>query len=207
MKNLFSMYLRRHLTQSLILLGLTLFFLFKVIFNRATVSDSTPVSVIGVHHLGQDYFINRFYINKSIGDSIGEHGGGGSHICCVKLPDEWTVKLSAEVRWEVRRIVKPSNPSLPETAEVVGMYKAQVPIEKYDHPASFWVHFFSDGKVRIVVTPFSFDGDNHPIHWEDAQASRLASLGKTIDVFFTTEEISEFVHQAELDRKRYGDWR
>ena len=190
---------------SLIVMG-ALFFILNRMITHSTSEDSTPVSVIGVHHLGGEYLINQFYINKSIGDGVDESGGGGSHRCCVNLPNKWGPTLYADVRWEVHKILRPLDSGLPETVANVAIYKAQVPIEKYNEPAAFWVHFFSDGRVRIVVTPFAPDGDNSPIRWGDKEASRLASRGKAVEALFTSEELADFVRQAESDIKN-GGWR
>lgn len=163
--------------------------------------------MFSVHHLGEDYLISRFYVNKSIMDSVGEGGGGGSRMCCVSLPDKWNPRLSAEVRWEVHKLIRSYDHGPSQTAELVGMYKAQVPIEIYDKPSHFWVHFYSGGKVRIVVSPFSFDRENHPIRWGDEQSSRFASSGENLQYFFTADELAEFDRKIENDRKKYGGWR
>ncbi|MDN4036295.1 DUF3304 domain-containing protein [Massilia sp. YIM B02443] len=168
--------------------------------------EGLPVTVKGVHHLGPDYLISQFYIDKKIGDGVGEGGGGGSNVCCLILPKKWTPDLKVEVRWEVHHIVRPHSPLQSETAELVGIYQAQVPVEKYKEPDLFWVHFFSDGKVRVVVTPFGFDGDKHPIQWGNAQAAQLASSGKIIREFFSEEEVAEFARQADIDKKNLGGW-
>lgn len=196
----------RHPIRCFVVLG-GLFLLCKAIINYSTVEDSRPVSMFSVHHLGHDHLIDRFYVNKSIMDSVGEGGGGGSRMCCVNLPDKWNPRLSAEVRWEVHKLIRSSDKDAPKTAELVGMYKAQVPIEIYDKPSLFWVHFYPGGKVRIVVSPFSFDRENHPIRWGDEQSSRSASQGKVLEKFFTADELAEFDRIIKNDRKKYGDWR
>jgi len=206
MKIMFSNLLRQRFFLLLIVAGFAIWILIST-SNNVAAEDPVPVVVVGVQHLGREYLIERFYIDKRVGDSVGEYGGGGSERCCVTLPKKWNPNLEAEVRWEVRKIIRSSNPSVPDSANVIAIYKANVPIEKYKKPASFWVHFFSDGKVRIVVTPISFEVDGHPIIWGDIKSSDLASKGKILNDFFSTEEISEFVRQADIDKREYGDLR
>jgi hypothetical protein len=196
----------KHPILFLVLLG-GIFLLFKTIVNNSAVEARSPVSMFSVHHLGEDYLISRFYVNNSIMDSVGNGGGGGSRRCCVSLPDKWNARLSAEVRWEVHKLNRSPGYSPPESAEFVGIYKARVPIEIYDKPSSFWVHFYPGGKVRIVVSPFSFDRENHPIRWDDEQSIRSASQGDILENFFTIKELAEFNRIIESDRRKYGDWR
>lgn len=185
-----------------IVFGLCLFA--KAYFHS---DDRIPVSLVGVQHLGGDYLIARFYINKSIGDTVGEGGGGGSEVCCLTLPRDWNPTLKADVRWEVHHIIRSTDPAVPARAELTGIYQAQVPVEPYLKAANFYVHFFPEGRVRIVVSPITSDGERHPIRWGDAQATLTATTGKVIKALFSAQELSEMQREAELERKKYGDWR
>lgn len=196
---------------SLLLAGI-LFAFFTFLYNYLKINyfkveTHIPVSVTGVHHLGSDYRIADFYVDKYNGGTVGESGGGGGIVCCLMLPKKWYPGLKADVRWEVRHIIRPSDPALPETEEVAALYHAQVPVEAYVEPSHFWVHFFPQGRVRIVVSDTGPYGKGHPIQFDDMQAIQKAAAGSVVKALFTTEELAEFEHEAARDRKKYGDWR
>ena len=193
------------LTGVLLALATFLYHYFEINYFR--VETHIPVSLTGVQHLGSDYRISDFYVDKYSGGTVGESGGGGSIVCCLMLPKKWYPGLKAEVRWEVRHIIRPSDPALPETEEVAGLYRAQVPVEAYVEAAHFWVHFFSQGRVRIVVSDTGPYGKEHPIQFEDTQAVQRATTGSAIKTLFTTEELAALEREAARDRKKYGDWR
>lgn len=169
--------------------------------------DHFFAAVVGVHHLGPDYRIGNFYINKSIRDSVGEGWGGGSRRCCVNLPNKFSQKLKADVRWEVWRAVREGNSIVPTTNRVEGIFQAVVPVESYTDIGDFYVHFFPNGRVRIVISQYSPIGNLHPIRLDDPPAAQQATSGRKVEVMFSKAELEEFERQAERDRKLYGDWR
>lgn len=175
--------------------------------SAAKEPSSFPASLTGVHHLGSDYVINRFYINQSIGDNIGEGGGGGSMVCCMTLPQKWQPSMSVDVRWKVHRIIRSADPKLPDTEEIEGIYQAQVPVEEYKEPGDFFVHFFSNGRVRVVVSSDRSNGERHPIRREDTKAMQAATRGKPIKALFTEQELAAHSKMIEDHRRKYGDWR
>ena len=174
----------------------------------ASKPSSFPASLTGVHHLGPEYVINRFYVNQSIGDNIGESGGGGSMVCCMTLPQKWRPSISVDVRWEVHHIIiRSTDPKRPDTAELEGIYQAQVPVEEYAEPGDFFVHFFPNGRVRVVVSNFHSNDESHPIRQGDTKAIQTAIRGKPIKALFTEEELAEGLKKIEAHRRKYGDWR
>jgi len=180
---------------------------YRYVYCHPDEDTTVPVSITGVHHLGSDYFIRKFYINKSIGDNIDKGGGGGSNVCCLILPFKWSPHLIADVRWKVGHIIRSANPATPETAELEGIYRAQVPVEKYSELGNLYVHFFPDGRVRIVVSPNTSDSEVHPIRSSDTNASRAATFGKKESTLFTAEELSELRDKADSARLEHGGWR
>lgn len=178
-----------------------------LIYKSLKVEKNFPTTLTGVHHLGSDYFINRFYINKSISDNVGEGGGGGSHVCCLSLPKKWSPALTADVRWEVIHILRARDPSIQDTGEIEGIYRAQVPIEKYTKTGNFYVHFFPGRGVRIVVSDTPSFSEDHPIQSEDGRANTNATVGYPIASMFTEEELAENQREIDRDRKKFGGWR
>jgi len=183
------------------------FSIIVVIYNYYKVDNYIPVTVTGVHHMGGDYRIAAFYVDKYSGGTVGESGGGGSMVCCLMLPRKWYPGLKANVRWEVRHIVRSSNPALPETEEVAGLYHAQVPVEAYDEPENFWVHFFPQGGVRIVVSAFGPYGKQHPIQFGDTHATHQATTGFAVKALFSPDEIARLIDEDARNKEKFGDWR
>jgi hypothetical protein len=181
--------------------------LIAIVYNYYKVDKFIPVSLTGVHHMGSDYRIAEFYVDKYSGGAVGEGGGGGSMVCCVLLPKKWYPGLKAYVRWEVRHIIRPTDPATPETEEVAGIYHARVPVEPYREVGDFYVHFFSKGAARIVVSEFGPHGQQHPIQSSDSLAGQAATVGSPIKSLFTAEELAEFEREAVRDRAKNGDWR
>lgn len=197
---------RSHPIVSLLVLGVLLGS-YALLHARPKGTDRMPASIVGVQHLGSDHLIHKFYVNKGDYGNVGEGGGGGSFTCCVTLPKHWYPGLKADIRWEVYRIIKPTDPAEEETVESEGIYRAQVPVEPYREPGKFFVHFFPNGRVRIVVSPISHSGDGHPIRWGNAQESLLATAGTPVKEIFTAEEHAELDREDARDRAKYGSWR
>jgi len=173
----------------------------------ASEPSSFLASLRGVHHLGPEYFINRFYIDQSIGDNIDEGGGGGSVVCCLTLPQQWRPAISVDVRWKVHHIIKSTAPKLPDTAELEGIYHAQVPVEKYTKPGDLFVHFFPNGRVRVLVSGVASNSEEHPIRRGDKKAIQTATQGKAVKALFTDQELAQRLKMFDDNRKKYGDWR
>ena len=190
---------------SLILAG-ALFSVCSVLYNYYKADDYIPVTLTGVHHLGSDYRIAEFYVDKYGGDNVGKSGYSGI-VCCRMLPRKWSPGLKANVRWEVHHIVGSSDNEKPETEEITGIYHAQVPVEQYIEPDRIWVHFFPEGRVRIVVSPEGSDSEKHPIHPNDVQAIKRAATGRAVNALFTEQEISALRQETGSDRRNFGEGR
>jgi hypothetical protein len=171
----------------------------------------TPVGLTGIQHIGRNFNISDFYVDGANGGNVGREGGGGGTICCVALPNQWRPDLTAEVRWAVGDW---SKENLAETAAgnyksltSEGVYKARVPVEKYDKPSHLFVHFFAGGKVRIVSSKYFPESQQHPISPDDSHAADSATAGTRIAALFTPEELDELKRKHDANLKKYGDWR
>lgn len=170
----------------------------------------TPVSLSARHHLGENFNIPVFYVNRSIGDNVGREGDSGT-TCCIFLPKKWRPGLSVEVRWEIgdwshenRQEIQAHNY---KSAISGGVFIAQVPVERYDEPARIWVHFFAGGKARVISSSIGSGGSLHPIQDIDPHAGDSATAGKPITAIFSPAEIQE-LERIDLERKKkFGDWR
>lgn len=199
-------FVRLHPIVSLLAIGVLLGS-YTLLHARSKSDDRMPASIVGVHHLGSDHLIHEFYVNKGYYGNVDEGGGGGGLTCCVTLPKYWYPGLTADVRWEAYRIIKPADPAQEETVESAGIYRAQVPVEAYREPGQFVVHFFPNGRVRIVVSSISPSGEGHPIRKGDAREGLLATAGAPIKEIFTAEELADIARENARDRAKYGSWR
>lgn len=170
----------------------------------------TGVGLTGVQHIGRDFNISDFYVDGYPGSNVGRGGGGGSHVCCVNLPNKWRPGLSVDVRWAVGDWSKENR------QEIAGgnyksitfeRYKAMVPVEKYDTPGQLYVHFFTRGKIRVVSSNPGSESPIHPVTRNDPHAADSAIVGIPIKELFTKEELDESDRKYEADKKKHGGWR
>jgi hypothetical protein len=167
--------------------------------------DFTAVSLTGVQHMGHDFNISEFYVDGYYGSNVGREGGGGGDVCCVMLPTKWRPGLSVEVRWAVGNWSK-----LDRSQTVLGdyssltfeVYKAQVPVEKYEAAEAVYVHFFVGGKARVVSSIAGPGGPRHPISRSDLHAADSATAGVRMDAMFTEVEQAEMNRRFEKKRER-----
>jgi hypothetical protein len=167
----------------------------------------TPVSLTGVQHSGPNFNISDFYVNHTSGSNVGRGGGGGGIVCCVALPKKWRPDFTVEVRWAVGDW---SKENLTETAAgnytsitSEGVYKALVPVEKYEEPGKMYVHFFKGGKVRVVSGPFGYGSKEHPIQRDDPHAADTATIGTRVNALFTPEELAEMRRKSRERSRKY----
>jgi hypothetical protein len=164
----------------------------------------TAVGLTGVQHIGSAYNVSEFYVDGYSGGNVGRGGGGGGTVCCLSLPVKWRPDLTVDVRWSVGDW---SNENTEETTarnyssiKSEGVYRARVPVEKYDAPHHFYVHFFKGGRVRVVASKYYPESKNHPIPDQDDSQGDSASIGTPVDEIFTKDELAE-MKRKQLERE------
>lgn len=166
--------------------------------------DKIGVALIGVHHLGSSYNISQFYVDGYSGMNVGREGGGGGIICCVILPRRWREGLMVEVRWSINDWSKENRVEMDagnyESLQWGGAYRAKVPVEKYDEPGDIYVHFFPNGRVRVVSSNAGMGSTLHPIQRGDPHAVDSATSGVAITQLFTDEELAEMERKQQANR-------
>ncbi len=169
-------------------------------YRSSREDEFVPTDIVGVQHLGHDFNISEFYVNKYGGTNVGREGGGGGSVCCVVLPRQWRPGLVVEVRWEVadwshenRKEIEAGNF---ESVTTRGMYIAKVPVEKYETVGELYVHFFPRGRVRVVSTMYSTLSAAHPVRHGPSDGDPKATAGWPIKEMFTQAELDE------ADRRR-----
>lgn len=150
---------------------------FSGAINSGNLIDTVGVNVVPTHHLGKDYSVEDVYVNGQWSGDAGR-GGGGGYVCCVMLPEVWRPGLVAKIKW---RVLDWRQENTDETKVGVlksivedGNYAATAPVEYYAEPGDLYVHFFPQGKVRVVASLYSPSGREHPISkkpWEQNSAT------------------------------------
>lgn len=117
---------------------------------NAQTPDETFEAGIGiVNHT--DRFIYSTLVNGQGGGHAYELSAGVAGFCCVTLPKKWYPGLTVEVVWDA-----------PDGTKHVNKSKI-VEVEQYDKLGELYLHFFSDDKVRVVVTKWIGASPKHPI--------------------------------------------
>jgi hypothetical protein len=196
----------------LTVLALAFSWLYSSIRERSRQNSFAGVALTGVQHIGPDYNIWDFYVDGYNGSNVGREGGGGSSVCCVMLPKKWRPDLTVELRWAVgdwsKEIPVETNAGNYKSITSEGVYKARVPVEKYEIPAQVYVHFYAGGKARVVSSGVGSGNSKHPILDDDPHAADSATKGIPMAAMFTADELAAMDRRAEERKKKFGgDWR
>lgn len=180
-----------------------------ILLTAATLSCAQAVELTGVHHMGPNFKIDTFYVNTTDGGNVGREGGGGSITCCVELPAKWRPALMVTVRWGVsdwsQENVEETKKSNYRSVLLEGIYRAHIPVEKYESAEHLYVHFYAGGKAR-VVSSMAGPGIYHPIAGDDPHAVEQATLATRVDQLFTESELADMRRKREAHQKRFGNW-
>lgn len=193
--------------------GLVAWWLSSAIRQGAKRDDYIAVDLNGMQHIGPDFNIADFYLNGTNGFNVGREGGGGRDVCCVLLPRQWRPGLSVDLRWAVGDWTKVDPVAVDKKHRIPSfdIFRARVPLERYETPGRVRVHFFVGGKARVTVmgSP-GLDELNGNFFSADSPLVQAATMGKRVEDLFTKEEMGD-MHRREQTRKgRFfggGDWR
>lgn len=98
-----------------------------------------------------DRFIYSASVDGAGGDAMDEYSAGGASVCCTTIPVKWYPGMKVTVRW-----------NMPIGRQYVVKEKV-VEVERYDEPASIYLHFFPNDVVRVIVTDYGGSSTKHPI--------------------------------------------
>lgn len=194
--------------------GLLAWWLFSTIRESAKRDDYVAVDLNGMQHIGPDFNVAQFYMDRTNGFNVGREGGGGSDVCCVLLPSQWRPGLSVDLRWSVGNWTKANRAEMDKNnykSITFENFRARVPLERYETPGRVRVHFFAGGKARVMVmgSP-GLDALNGEFFPEDSSLAQSATVGTRVDDLFTQQEKDE-ADRRERERKSTffggGDWR
>ena len=79
--------------------------------------------------------------------------------CCTVLPDRWSDDMRLRIRWRIK-----GDPPQKYRESIV-------PVEKSTGRGTLYVHFFLDGKIRVVVSRFNPADEQHPISPREGMAA------------------------------------
>lgn len=168
------------------------------------------VDITGIHHLGPNFNIDRFYVNGYDASNVGRSGGGGKNTCCVLLPKKWRPGLFVDLRWSVgdwsKENVAETEVGNYRSLSSAGAYRARVPVERYVEAEHLFVHFFPNGRARVVSSFAGRGNPEHPIQDDDVHAAESATAGVPADSLFTPSEMAERKRRAAEDKRENGAW-
>ncbi len=113
---------------------------------------TVPVGVTGYNHT--DTYIDSFAINGHWGGNLRRHGGGGSDVCCMSLPDPWRPGIKVTVSWESNGQVKERQVEMPQ-------YDAKV-------LSTINAHFLRSGEVKVFATSMDIFHHDYPFQGEES---------------------------------------
>jgi hypothetical protein len=115
--------------------------------------EMVPASIVGYNHT--DNYIDSFSVNGAGGGNLFAHGGGGSIVCCVAIPEKWRPGLKATIRW---------------MNEDGSWNDAVVDIPKYSmEMGDFQVHFFAKKTVKAFVFNGGAKTPGYPLKGKEAE--------------------------------------
>lgn len=80
--------------------------------------------------------------------------------CCTVLPDRWNDAMRVLIRWRIK-----GDPPQKYRESIV-------PVEQYALRSTLYVHFFMDGKIRVVVSRYPPTDERHPVSPNDGMPGK-----------------------------------
>jgi hypothetical protein len=111
--------------------------------------EGDGVGLTGIDHLADHLSVQNFWVNGYNGFQAGK---GGSLVCCAIVPNKWVPGLKAHVEWHVTNWKDRTSQE----------FEADVPIDRYDELGTMYVHFLSNGQVRITLANESPRSPTYP---------------------------------------------
>lgn len=143
--------------------------------------------LIGVSHIGIKHTISEFYVDGYSGGTLGEARTASAWNCCVALPRKPKTSVIAKIRWQVIDWSQTSKEKIwsdYKNAVYLGPYHADVPVEYAEESGFLFVHFFSNGMVRAVISNYPINHPLHPVSFEDNDGGEVATVGVRIKKIF-----------------------
>ncbi|MCR6478223.1 DUF3304 domain-containing protein [Variovorax sp. ZS18.2.2] len=126
-------------------------------------NDMLAGDVTGYNHMPESgWSIAGFTVNGA-GGSNAQPGSGAGNSCCMSFPKKWRPGMKAKVRWFYNH--KASDPEAtpppPQEAEV------EIPEYTPKTAGAVQVHFYSDHRVKVVISIYGLGHPRYPMSEED----------------------------------------
>jgi hypothetical protein len=118
--------------------------------------------VTGYNHMPDSgWSIAGFTINGA-GGSNAQPGSGAGSSCCMSFPRYWHPGMKAKVHWVYDvKVGDPRTPPPPREAEV------DIPEYTPKTAGAVQVHFYSDHRVKVVISIYGLGHPRYPMTEED----------------------------------------
>lgn len=119
--------------------------------KRPSQAETYGAQIGIVNHTGN--FIYSASVNGQSGGGMARWGAGNAGVCCVILPLAYQPGFQVKLKWD-----------MPDGSKH-NYQERVVDLEVYEEGNSVYLHFFPDGSVRAVVTPYLPVSPKHPIEY------------------------------------------
>jgi len=171
--------------------------------------DKVWVSIAAAHYFPPNHRIDEFYVDRLAYGNSGFDGYADMGMCCVWLPKHWRPGMKVDVRWVVSdwtgSPIDDKEHFDWEKVKLVGVYRATVPVERYEEADDVFVHFFNGGKVRVAPGVRDFR-DKKNLEESITKAEAKAIAGQKVSEAFTAKEEAEILEEREKWRERRRRW-
>src|SRR5450830_56426 len=123
--------------------------------------EMIPVSVTGYNHM-KDESIAGFSVNGGSGGNLAPESADEGGMCCVSIPERWRPGMKATVTWEYGYSSRDSGPPFPPQKVVV-----DIPEYTPENLGNVQVHFYSNHRIKVVVSRYGIRGPAYPMSSED----------------------------------------
>jgi len=132
--------------------------------------DMVATTLTGVGHIGKMVGIPHFYVDGQWGGNVPGWGGGGSSVCCIKLPAQKpSMPYLVKVQWrscDISHIKFVGGKAVDPDAQCVpSEHEATVPVH-FDVPtgksSGTYVHFLPGNTVEVWVTRQYPESSHYP---------------------------------------------
>ncbi len=115
----------------------------------AASDEAVGVGITGIDHLADHLSVQNFWID---GYNAAQAGKGGRTVCCAMVPAQWRQGLKVNVRWNVTNWRDRSSQS----------FERDVAVDRYRETGQMFVHFLSDGSIRVLLSNYYPEGNRYP---------------------------------------------
>lgn len=114
-------------------------------------------NLVGYNHT--DKAIGAFYVDGEWGGRIGAGGGGGSFVCCGKIPEKWTSDVTVKVEWD------------DWSSGSAVRFSRVVPVADYSKYkiSSINVHFLRSGEIKVFANMLALEHPAYPLKGKEAE--------------------------------------